>query len=854
MVWFTGTKVRRSVEAASAAFDACDYLRAIQLGEDAASFAQRHRRFRDEAFVRLMVHRANTFLANFDEARHALDAARLATSRDNSAAQPILLWHVEQGQALLHDVRLESAEAIAAFERAAAAIERAFGIPGIHLFGNAQHLRGYQLQSQLGIADLLGRAGQIDEAMRRSTEIVNAAWENRDGPVYLAAMADRAWLLRIIHDHQEAARTINMAANSIRELDFGTTHPVAVVTTMTRLGIELARLQALDGNPEGVDEGFGEARELAERVGSADLLAEVLGAEVEIAVSSGRSERALEVARELRAIEGVTRIAAAGSLQSQARALVANERLEEAHACFAELLPLCDELRQPVTGFTMGLLAAWVAAELGRSDEAVTQVRHAVHGYGTISAAVGTSATRNQFLSGDSDDRSRCFAITARGAADGVREAGLVALEVAETWREDTLAGTLRANHATLSTDVHDLVTRIDVIRAAIAQPPSTASLEDKFDARTHGEARLEAQLDQLRDQLARTVGEGFARSYVPSPVSADRILEACGDRALLSITPMDGDEGEVVGYTVCSVPGISPDVHKFRLGPQASRVIQQLFTGRFDRKTFPDAWRDVCEELADTLLPTTLRRWLAHSPTELVASADGVLRNVPLAALPVANQRVVADCVPVNRLPLLRLVDEVPERPVRTGPIRVLGAFESRLQGATQERSTLRELHNTGQVSLTEVINPTDLIATLTRETFDLLVLSTHGSGAGLDYRFHLPQGDLSVASLLHTQVPSTVVAAACYSGTDAGTDATGALALLLSCGARDVITGSWALPDSTTGTILSGVYRSLDRGTALPNLITHAQQEANIRLRGANPLSWAGLVATSLASKPPT
>jgi len=836
MGWFSGVKVKRGVTAASAAFDAGDYQKAISLGQDAAALARQNRRFADETFVLLVLHRAHSTLGDLTAARQALDSARAAANRDSSDLRPLLTWHVEHAQAVLHDITLEPQAAMAAYERAIEALDHAHQPPGVQLFGGTRALAHHRRQTLLGIADLLGRTGRIGEALTRNADIVDSASTDRDGPVLVAALADRSWLLRIVNDDDEAANVIGKAADSLAELD---------LTTTTRVRLEVARLQAMAGNQEGLHEALAQARELVEQAGTTDLLSEVLATEADVALLLGRNEHALAVARTLQGVKGTTGIVRLRSLRSQALALAANERYDEAYTCFAELLPRCDEAGQPVTAVHMSLLAARVTAKLGKTGEAIGQLRHAVRGYGTISAAVGTATTRDRLLTGDADERAECFAVAAAGTADRVPEAGLAAIEVAETWRADTLAGTLRANHENLPADVHDLVTRIDALRAAIAQPPSAASLEESFDPRVHGESSLHSQLDELRAQLAHAVGDSFARDYVPTPVSAE---DLCGDRALVSITPTEGArDGVVAGYTVWAIPGEHPRIRRFQLSAAASTLVRELHTGRPDHDTFPAAWHHVRDELADLLLPAKFRAWLTSRPAEVIACADGVLRNLPIAALPVADRTVLADCAIVNRLPLLRLAGRSPHETKPDGPLRVLGVFEPGHGGAVGERATLRELHDLGRVTLTEVTGPTALITALTEHEFDLLVLSTHGSGAGLDYRFHLPDGDLAVASLLRMRVPPTVVAAACHSGTDGGTDATGALALLLSSGAREVLTGSWSLPDGRTGTLLSEVYRTLDGTTALPELITRAQREAHPRLAAANPLSWAGLVATS-------
>ncbi len=839
------------MEAASTAFDQGEYQQAIILGEQAAALAGQHRKHADQAYATLVVYRAHFALGDLDAAERTLDAARAAAGRDRMPGRLLLMWHVEHNQAVLHDAALRTSRAMLAFESAVVIAERALRTPAIQTSSQAAHVARYRRQSLLGVADLLGRTGKIAEAIRVNEDVVSSAWQDRDGPVVLAALMDRAWLHRVAGEDEEAARCVATAMESFGDLDFHATNLVAAATAMIRVVVEAGRFQAAAGNAEGLDEGFAEGRELAEQAGSPELLTEVLAAEVEIALSFGRAERALEVAETLRSIEATNQSMTARALRSHAQALVASGRLAEAHEGLTELVPLCHELAQPVSAFHMSLLAAWVAGELGKSGDAVTLVRDAVRGYGPISAAVGTGTVLGRFLAGDADQRARCLTITTNAARAGVPEAGLVALEVAETWRVDAVAAALRANHASLPDDLHELVTHIDALRAAIALPRPVAPLPDQPDMHVHGRAQLESRLDDLRGRLSRAVTESFAVHYVPTAVDGDRIIAACGDRPLVSLTATGGDsDGSVSGHTVWALPGEPVSVRRFELSPSASDLVRQLHTGRTgtdaaDRAAFAATWLDVRDELADLLLPARLRDWLTSHDTELVVSADGVVRNVPVAALPVGEHEVVADRAVVNRLPSLRLLTDRAERTARRGPVRVLGAFAPDLPGSRQELDTLRELHETDDVWLVEVTEPDELVATLVGQEFDLLVLSTHGSGAGLDYRFHLPAGDLAVSSLLGVRVPTSVVAAACCS--DASADATGALTSFLSAGARTVVAGSWALPDHRTGALLSHVYRAMDGITPLPTLLNQAQRAAHPRLDTANPLSWAGLTATS-------
>jgi hypothetical protein len=826
---FSGAKVRSGVEAASDAFDRGDHARAISLGQQAAALARRHRRFADEGTAMVVVYRGHLMLGQLTGAGRVLDAIRVAADGAKQPMRALLQWQVEHNRGLLHDLAMRVPDAMSAFKRAVGVAEHALRSPAFKVSGHAPAMGHYRRQSLLAIADLLGRTGKVAEAMRLNDDVVNLAWQDRDGPIVLAAMADRSWLNRLVGDADAAAGCVSAALDSLHELDFSMATHVGALTIMVRVATEAARLQALAGNAEGLDEGFALGRQMAEQAGSAELLSELLAVEVETALLFGRTERALEITQALRSIESTNPVMTARVLRSQAHTLAANGQPAEAYACFTELVPLYHELAQPVSAFHASIRATGVAAGLDRPADAISLVREAIRG-------------RTQLLACDADDRANWLTVATHADRAGVTDAGLVALEVAETWREAALAATLHAHHETLPGDLRELVGRVDALRAALTQPPpATTAFPD-----SHSQPRLQAQLDDLRAQLAKTAGDDFANHYVPTPVSGEQILAACGERPLISLTATDSS-GNVTGHTTWTVPGEPVSVRRFELSPPASEVVRQLHTGRAgtdqnERAAFTTAWLDVRDELADLLLPARLRDWLAGHDSELVTCADGAVRNVPIAALPVGDREVVADLATVNRLPLLRLATNRVDGLGRPGPVRVLGAFDRQLKGSTRERDTLQELD---QVELTEVTKPDELLTALTEHEFDLLVLSTPGSGTGLDYRFHLPHGDLAVASLSGVRVPEAVVAAACHSGADA--DATGALALLLSAGARDVVAGSWDLPDHQTGALLSRMYRALGTGAPLPRLLNQAQRTAHLRLNAANPLSWAGLVATS-------
>jgi hypothetical protein len=559
---------------------------------------------------------------------------------------------------------------------------------------------------------------------------------------------------------------------------------------------------------------------------------------------------------------------------SLGHALLADNQYRASRDVLGRLLGRLESLGQPQMDFEVPWLAATADTALGDIPAALRNLRRATRAFGAVSAMAGDNWTRSQRVSGEAGNLADGAAIIRGAVAYGHPDAGLAALELVETWREDTLAGVLRATSTVLPADVQALTARIDALRisggtipAAVAGPSEAMPPSAAARVAVQAPSAARTQIDSLVAELRQAVGDGLARRYVPVPVDGDRILADCVDHAILSLTPLaqpSGDGGtSIQGISVWALPGQRPEATFFSLSRSLSEMVQMLASGKVsssdrERQRFSDVWHKECQHLAEQILPRPMRQWMLDqsisNPTSdaserrLIVCADGILRNLPVVALPVDAARVVADLVPVNRVPLLRLISRQCSHRRAASPPQILGCFDPSLPGSLHEQETLAELHHQGRVRLRVVSDQADLLAELASHDYDALVLSVHGSGSGLDYRFFMGERPLSAASFLGHQVPPLVFASACYSGTDAGSDPTGALAILLTSGAHEVVTGSWALPDKSTWTILSELYQSLAPHGGLAGQLNTAWHRWRSRLLSANPYLWAGLAVTEL------
>lgn len=493
------------------------------------------------------------------------------------------------------------------------------------------------------------------------------------------------------------------------------------------------------------------------------------------------------------------------------------------------------------------------AAAVGEPAEALGYLERITAAMALVSGGRLPAGIRRTVLETRVSARDTCLRTVAAVAQLDPRRAAQVALQCADTWRETTLAGAVGADLGPLPAAVRDLIEQIERATAATEGGEQASGGLRLAGTDTDGATPSATRVAELREELGQAIGVSLAQLLVPAPRSAPLI--ATGEQeALLSVTAFDGRPGDGTVHLVASwqLPDGSAGVREAPIGPAAVTLLRQLaaglsFDGLDDLEDWHDAWEEVAAELAAAILPGPLRTWLADGSALTIRYAlDGMLGNLPLIALPLGDGRRVVDVAAVNRVPFLRAV----ERSGRPSPAppRVL-AYLYGTEGAATERRRLEHLDRAGRIELHLSPSLGDVLPLLSGGEFDVLILSCHGSGSGLGFRFHddAPSGEqLFAHQLLDVRVPPLVVAASCFSGAEGAVDITGVLATLISRGAESVVAGSWALPDEDTAELLTAFYDLLDAPGTVAQRLRAAQAASAGEARQVP--SWAGLTCTTL------
>jgi hypothetical protein len=246
-----------------------------------------------------------------------------------------------------------------------------------------------------------------------------------------------------------------------------------------------------------------------------------------------------------------------------------------------------------------------------------------------------------------------------------------------------------------------------------------------------------------LRNQLAHRLGTVFARFRVPihdlvsEPpegtvwVSATALPDAGGPRRICTAWWRSGQQPELVEALLpATVNGIFGELSRGLTPVDDADVLY-----------WQQRWLSARTMIADAILPSGLRSVIGAEPDIRVHLVlDGELSNVPVAALPLSEGQLLFETALVSRGPLLW----APTQPVFSGggvPRVLAYLYSDHLDGSTfssvQERDKLAELHRSGQLQVSYADSLADIPALLSANQYDVLTLSSHGKGSGMDFHF---------------------------------------------------------------------------------------------------------------------
>ncbi|WP_404387337.1 CHAT domain-containing protein [Humibacillus xanthopallidus] len=480
-------------------------------------------------------------------------------------------------------------------------------------------------------------------------------------------------------------------------------------------------------------------------------------------------------------------------------------------------------------------LVALVMAIGGRADEAVRVAESLSNRLKVMTS--GPIPPRLRRHMHDNHRHGRDVCLSALALVRGGKGAPAAAASVMDAWRDYTLRNLLTEGDAHLTEDVQRITRELNAALHAAGG-----------DLTGNADAQLQGRLETLRAELADALGAAYASLAAPRPTTAAPTDPAS---PRLTATMITEDDGPRCIVAVLTLPDGRRTLRRVILDETATTVLEHLDAGLALRRQssvdrFHAAWDQVRHALGFALCADELADWYdsSDSPQPLRAELDGSIRNVPLAALPVGGGQLLGAVCPLEHT----MMDTTATTPRSSRRVTVIAyCFDD----AAAEAEVLHRQHKDGLIHLTLVTSLGDLWQRLRDQTYDVLALACHGQGAGMTYRFTDPDRHreaLYVHDLLEVTVPASVYVASCFSGTGGASDITGLLATLLSRGATEIMSGTWALPNTSTTDIICNLYERLDDPTPMSKKLAQCQTQfvsANTHRSGV--YWWAGLSVTT-------
>lgn len=622
----------------------------------------------------------------------------------------------------------------------------------------------------------------------------------------------------------------------------------AVIAFITMIGYAGAECCAYAGNPDGARDSLVRA---IEEVEGAQVSAQQQGSLISLYaklaehyLDAGQHNAATELLNRLEPGKIIGRSANSDLLEVTTRwfdlvnpeakkALLLVQTYEQIHG--RDSLPPDSQVK------VFPSAAAGAAAD-GELAVALNYVERAAAAMAVLSGGRLPAWRRSTLFTSQERPRDRCLEVAAAASVVDPDRAGILALQVADVWRESTLASLLTHRPGNLTGRLREVFDEIEKLTHASGNLGAS-------DSSTRGDSMAYAhRFAELQTEVAARIGSAFAGLVVPTR-ELPALRSAKEHEALLSITPLRADE-ELKVCAAWLLPDGRSGVQVHALGNDAARFVGVLgkelpsvFAGQLNG--WLRAWTAAVEDLSLAILPASLREWIAaaHRPTIRYA-VDGELAELPIAALSLSDHLLV-DVAAVNRVPFLR-----PFMPsasaARSGPPRVLAYLHD---ASNSEKNELARLAAAGRISLDVVAHLPDVLSSLSGMPYDVLTLSCHGEGTGLGFHFRNDDAGaerLYTHQLLAAQIPPLVIAASCYSGRGGAVDVTGLVATLLTRGASAVVSGSWAIPERESSELLTAFYELLDGTGTVAQRLRAAVIASGLTQQ--NPYVWGGLVCTEI------
>lgn len=507
-------------------------------------------------------------------------------------------------------------------------------------------------------------------------------------------------------------------------------------------------------------------------------------------------------------------------------------------ATIVKRLAVQYEWRVPPSLFVQHLGAmALLCAENMDEELAIACVQRAVECLTLLGSNRWLASGRAAALAEHRGLRDQCLA-----ALSAVRDhpaASSLGQEVMEAWREGSLRDLALNPVVGLSDHARQLVVDLNAVLLA------TGAGDQEIDPSAR--ERVAEQISAMRENLKREVGVGYASLLAPRSLELSPFEGTQGRIIVSACLTRDSTRASIVSVT--AIPGRAAQLRMTMVSDAIVEFLRVIGEG-FDPvvlsrvRQFEELWQSARTGLSYAL-GVDLIEDIGTVDLPVQFLLDEELRSLPVAALGTSP----------SQLGIGRTVSNVTSaRPSATEGLESRSARPSVLafayESALLEVPVLRSLEARGAVALEVVSTLAALRAALEVRSFDVLVISAHGHGTGMEYRFRADAHDvLYVHDLFGVPIPPIVLAASCFSGVGGESDISGLLATLHAQGAREVLSSLWAIPAKESSSIVSYVLEGISGGESLATSLRAAQvrfEEDHSERDGI--YWWAGLTVTSI------
>jgi CHAT domain-containing protein/predicted negative regulator of RcsB-dependent stress response len=330
----------------------------------------------------------------------------------------------------------------------------------------------------------------------------------------------------------------------------------------------------------------------------------------------------------------------------------------------------------------------------------------------------------------------------------------------------------------------------------------------------------------------------------VSSTISPQERLANTNSAAITSIILKDKT------YLLLQMPDGS--LHRYPIDIEAEQLNQKIEQWRWNlENSWNNQYREESQSLYELLIRPLESTLAAYHPKTLVFINDGILRNVPMAALHDGRQFLVEKYAIANSVGL-KFTNEVisPDREALSFGLTVAKApFKVPLPNVAPETKAVQQMLG-GSRFLNEKFTARNFERQMENKDYSIIHLATHGKFAGSLENTFIQAFDRSIPLLElerllnQRQSPIQLLAfSACQTAGGNDRAVLGLAGVSVRSGVRTALGTLWSVSDATIAESVEDFYRFWNSGLSLSEALRQAQLK-QIPLNNSHPGNWGALV----------